>query len=122
MGFLKQGTDDRTLVEVVRSPAGQVVGPLAGIGKLWLLADRTMVLVRFADASRRSVSKHCFDVLEARDDRRSRRLFVTTADGGEWSVGTSGCGCGLGKVSSTGPIDGPYRLVRVRQPEWLTVV
>lgn len=128
MGWSKPATDRET-VEVVAIGTGKVTGPWSGPkARLWLLGNRTMVLVRPHPSDPKEVVRTVLEVETASNDRRAKRLSVTTFDQGAegptstWSVSTAGCGCGLGVISSVGPIDGPYRSVRIRPPEWYTVI
>lgn len=129
MGFMRTGTD-RPTVEVVAIGTGKVSGPWSGPkGRIWLLGDRTMVLVRPDPTTPGGVIRDCFDVESSIDDRRGKRLVVITTppahlSGGaeaRWEVSTAGCGCGMGAVGAVGPIDGPYHTVRVRTPDWHAV-
>lgn len=88
--------------------------------RVFVLADRTAVLVTPSAENARAVDRQTFDV-EASDWSRSAKvLTVVTSDGQILSVSAKGCGCGMGIVGNAGPTAEAYRLVKVRAPEWHT--
>lgn len=125
MGFMRS-SPERPTVETVATASGRVtvldgetqVGSWAK-ARLWVMADRQAVLVTSSDG--REVSRAVYEVETAHNDRRRRELVVETTSGQLLVASTAGCGCGMGVVGSAGPIDGPYRVVRVRAPEWFEV-
>jgi hypothetical protein len=56
------------------------------------------------------------------DDSGTAPVELPPGDAGRLLVDTRGCGCGFGAVGNTGPIEGPFEMVRVREPDWLETV
>lgn len=118
MGFMRTGQDRQT-VETVATASGKVsLGATAhwNRARVWVLAERRVVIVYSPDGN--AIERAAYDVERSRVDRRRRELVVETTDGNTIVASTAGCGCGMGVVGAAGPVDGPYRVVRVRAPEW----
>jgi hypothetical protein len=56
------------------------------------------------------------------DDSGAPVVELPPGDAGRLLVDTRGCGCGYGAVGTAGPIEGPFEMVRVREPDWLETV
>jgi hypothetical protein len=90
-----------------------------GKARLFVLEDRTAVLIVGAPGG--GIERIVADILESAWVTGSRQLSVVVVDGDVLVLDGQGCGCGMGAIGNAGPVDGAYRLSRVRAPEWHTV-
>lgn len=88
--------------------------------RLFVLEDRTAVLVTPGPGPR-EVTRTSYLVAGSDWASASQTLTVVTDDGSIITMDARGCGCNMGMVGSAGPVDGAYRLSKVRAPEWHTV-
>lgn len=128
MGFLAPAPD----VPEIRTVA-TMVGPAEMLGpegerlerypraRTFVLEDQTVTVIHGA-----ALERTTWPV--AGSDFNSRTKVLTVVLGGEDPAVagsvlriTNHCGCGWGAISNAGPADGPYRLAKVRTPEWHTV-
>lgn len=128
MGFMRTAPE-RPTVETVATASGKVtlLNSEAGTqvahwpkARLWILADRTAVVVWSPDG--KTVERTAHDVVASSHDRRARMMTVQTTAGLTITAPTGGCGCGMGVVGSAGPVEGPYKVVRIRTPDWHEVI
>lgn len=125
MGFLKPAAETKT-IDTVATGIGRadVLGVKHPKSRLWILADRTAVLVVPADPGQRNMVRLKFDVDASSWDKRTKVLALVTPDGDIVSVDGGGGGCTpcqMGRVANAGPVEGQYRVARVRTPAWHTV-
>lgn len=127
MGFMNPAVE-RTLISTVATASGKVTAVNTETGatmhtwakaRLWLLADRTAVVVSSVDG--KTVQRATYEVLASSHDRRKREMLVVTSGLETLVASTAGCGCGMGIVGSAGPVEGQYRTARVRTPDWHVV-
>ena len=121
MGWARTTVETRPTIEVVASGKGRLVSPSGARhpkARLWVLADRTAV-VCLPDGN--GVRRVTVEVESSVFNRAAETLVVLAAEG-EFSLDMRGCGCGMGAVGNAGPIDGSYRVERVRAPEWHEVI
>lgn len=151
MGFLKPNPP-RTKVEVMQSTHGNTfvtwptdvasAGDLPALpvghshprSRLWVLADKTAVLILPGDPKEHQggVIRHVFNVAQASWNTRSKVLSALvehpSAEGITFAITTSGvgCACTQGPAGNAGPIGDPYEIVMANPnaPEfdWFTLV
>lgn len=122
MGFLGAAQDTRQEFLVVVSARGKLDldGEHYGKARVFVLEDRTVTVV--TPVKPRGLEWRTYTVESSTWNPPSKLLTVTFAgDNGGLALDAGGCGCGMGAVGNAGPIDGPYKLVKVRSPEWHTV-
>lgn len=85
--------------------------------RIWVLENRDVYAVtragNGADVARMMLGKAASMAKTTR-----RQLDITLEDGSIVQLLESSCGCGMGAVASAGPIEGPWRMRRVRIPDW----
>lgn len=127
MGFMASADQAPEILTVATAmgKASYAAGPDAPATQSWqkarlfVLEDRTAVLI-IPDEGR-AVERLPYTVVASDWAATARRLTVVVDDGGILSLDGRGCGCNMGAVGGAGPVAGPYRLSKVRAPEWHTV-
>jgi len=125
MGFLRTGEDNRQEFLVVATARGKLhidngeTGENYAKARVFVLEDRTAVVI-VPDDSPRKLHWETFVVDSSSYNPATRQLVVALANGSVLTVDGQNCGCGMGAVGNAGPIDGPYKLTPVRNPEWHT--
>lgn len=88
--------------------------------RVWLLDGREAVLCTPGAAG--AVERRTEALVASSWDPRTKVLTAETTDGRTIRLDGKGCGCNMGVVGNAGPLDGPYRITRVRTPDWHTVL
>lgn len=115
---MRTNVDSRVTYEVVYTNRGRLTdadGRVYGRARVFVLADRRVVTIT-------PEGRRVYEAVYSEVRRRTQLLTVQTTEG-VLALDTSGCGCGMGDVGNAPPEEGvPYRLVKVRAPEWHSAV
>lgn len=84
--------------------------------RIWVLANRDVYIVSGAGGG--EVVRTLVGQVASMTKTAKRQLDITLEDGSTVQLTEASCGCGMGAVSSAGPVEGPWRIERVRTPEW----
>lgn len=132
MGFLAPAPDvpEIRTVATLTGPA-ELTGPQGERLERWprartfVLEDQTLVVIHQAGRGA-ALERSEYPVAASDYNSRTKRLSVVIGGDDPALAGaaltvTNHCGCGWGAITNAGPTDGPYRLTKVRTPEWHTV-
>lgn len=94
-----------------------VGGTLYQKARLWVLEDRQVIIVR-NHPSGRGVERIALGATTLMT-RTGRRSVIAELESGETlSIEEASCACGMGAAGSAGPVEGRWKIERVRRPEW----
>lgn len=127
MGFLAPAPDVPEVLTVATlvGPA-QLGGQRFPRARTFVLEDRTVVIVHQGPTGKGAIERLVLPVEASDFNSKTKQLSVIIGGEDPGMAGTAltvtnHCGCGWGAVTNAGPTDGPYRLTKVRVPEWHTV-
>lgn len=83
--------------------------------RVFVMEDHSVVLITPGDGG---LVRQSFEAVGAGFERATQTLTVHLSSGQTLTVFGKGCGCGMGAVGNAGPTEDPYRLSKVRAPEW----
>lgn len=125
MGFLAKDPALVNQIGVVATDIGigQFNGRQIPKMRLWVLADRTAIVITPAEGGTK-ILRETYRVESGTLLRREKKMVVNLypAEDAEQAtpllLDSNGCGCGFGIVSNAPPTDEPHFISNVRAEEW----
>lgn len=115
--FIPENSDYQHVLTVYTAPgkvtAGAMHYPKA---RLWVLEDRQVVVC--APEQPRGVLRVQLGLLTELRRSGPRQHTLTMEDSSTVVIEEASCACGMGRAGSAGPVDGKWKMDRVRAPEW----
>lgn len=114
---------DYQIAHVVASPAGVVKmqGESFRKARLWVLEDHTGIVV-VPGYEGKGVSRIMAGRVTSLIKNGSDYTATIEDDDRSIQVRESSCLCGFGEVGTAGPVDGRWRILRVRKPDWYEIL
>lgn len=117
----RRPNDDYQYVHTVYTSAGalRVGEQMWPKARLWVLEDRTIVAIvpgdSISEVERITIGEAVSGVLA-----RGEATFTLSGSDETVQFRERTCGsCGMGAVGSAGPVEGKWRMERIRLPEWV---
>lgn len=115
--FTPERSDYQHVLTVYTAPGkvsvGSVVHPKA---RLWVLEDRQVVVC--VPEHPRGVQRLQLGAAVELRKTSPRQHTLAMEDGSTVTIEEASCACGMGRAGSAGPVDGKWKMDRVRAPEW----
>jgi len=84
--------------------------------RIWVLEDRQVILC--VPGHPRGVERLHLGTVSVLRRSAPKALTLEMEDGSSIQVVEANCACGMGAAGSAGPVDGRWKIERVRAPEW----
>lgn len=115
--FTPERSDYQHVLTVYTAPGklthGSMTYPKA---RLWVLEDRQVIAC--VPEQPRGVLRIQMGLVSELRKTAPRQHTLTMEDGSTSVLHEASCACGMGRAGSAGPVDGKWKMDRVRRPEW----